>query len=95
MATSRSRKTEPSEFSFEQALARLETIVEEMEAGQDLEQLMAHFEEGTRLVKLCNDKLNEVEKKVEKLLEKGDGAEPFAPESESGANKSADGASNA
>ena len=53
-----------------------------MEEGRNLEELMQHFEEGTRLVKLCSERLNEVEKKIEKLMEKNDGTEPFAPETE-------------
>ena len=70
---------------FEQSLARLEVIVKEMESGQlNLEKMMAHFEEGSQLVKTCSEKLNEVEKKIEILVKKGDQvvAEPFAPEKE-------------
>ena len=58
---------------FEQSLARLETLVKEMESGRlTLEQMMAHFEEGSGLVKVCSAKLNEVEKKIEVLVRKGD-----------------------
>jgi len=68
--------------SFEQALARLEQIVADMEGGQlSLEKMLAYFEEGNRLVKYCTDKLNEVEKKIELLVAK-DGqlaTEPFTP----------------
>jgi len=57
--------------SFEKSLERLEKIVEEMESGNlGLEKLMAHFEEGQTLVKSCGGKLNEVEKKIEMLVEK-------------------------
>ena len=65
---------------FEPSLARLEALVREMESGRlSLEQMMAHFEEGTALVKVCSAKLNEVEKKIEMLVKKGDGqaAVPF------------------
>lgn len=79
MATNKSKKSENTEPSFEQALARLESIVREMEEGSNLEELMQRFEEGTHLVKLCSERLNEVEKKIEKLLEKGDGTEPLTP----------------
>lgn len=72
--------------SFEKALARLEAIVAEMEGGElSLEKMMAYFEEGTGLVKYCSQKLNEVEKKIEILVKKGDAvaAEPFEePEEE-------------
>ena len=68
---------------FEKSLERLETIVEEMESGDlPLEQMIKHFEEGSKLVTLCSTKLNEVEQKIEKLVKKGGAltAEPFEPE---------------
>lgn len=62
-------KKEESPLGFEAALKRLETIVEEMEAGEtDLDTMIASFEEGQRLVKLCTAKLSEVEKKIEKIV---------------------------
>lgn len=65
---------------FEEALARLETVVKEMESGElSLEKMMAHFEEGSKLVKFCGKQLDEVERKIEVLV-KRDGeivAEPF------------------
>ncbi|MBN1269514.1 MAG: exodeoxyribonuclease VII small subunit [Kiritimatiellae bacterium] len=74
------KKKEKKELSFEEALTRLETIVEEMEGGKvSLEKMMAHFEEGSKLVKYCAAQLNEVERKIELLVRKGDSAaaEPF------------------
>lgn len=68
--------------NFEKALERLEVLVGEMESGAlSLEKMMACFEEGTALVRFCNQKLNEVEKKIEILAKKGDDivAEPFEP----------------
>ena len=68
---------------FEKSLERLEAIVEEMESGDlSLEQMIKHFEEGSKLVTLCSSKLNEVEQKIEKLVKKGGelAAEPFLPE---------------
>ncbi|MCC7299908.1 MAG: exodeoxyribonuclease VII small subunit [Verrucomicrobia bacterium] len=57
---------------FEKSLERLEAIVEEMEGGElSLEQMIKHFEEGSKLVTLCSTKLNEVEQKIEKLVKKG------------------------
>lgn len=73
-------KTKTGEEAFEASLARLETIVKEMESGQlSLDQMLAHFEEGSALVKKCGNKLNEVEKKIEKLIQKDDEitTEPF------------------
>ena len=53
---------------FEQALQRLETIVEAMEGGElPLEQLLQRFEEGARLVKNCQNKLEEADLKIQKL----------------------------
>lgn len=55
--------------SFEAALKRLESIVEQMESGEtDLDTMIASFEEGQRLVAFCTAKLNEVEKKIEKIV---------------------------
>jgi exodeoxyribonuclease VII small subunit len=56
---------------FEEALKRLESIVESMEAQElPLETLLARYEEGTRLSQLCQSKLNEAELKIQQL-EKG------------------------
>jgi exodeoxyribonuclease VII small subunit len=71
-------------IDFEQSLERLETIVEQMEGGKlSLEQMIKHFEEGSKLVTLCSKKLTEVEQKIEKLVKtnEGLGEEPFDPES--------------
>ena len=53
---------EVQDLPFEDALKRLETIVESMEA-QDLplETLLARYEEGARLTALCQSKLSEAE----------------------------------
>jgi exodeoxyribonuclease VII small subunit len=53
---------------FEDALHRLESIVENMEA-QDLplETLLAKFEEGTKLAQLCLTRLNDAELKIQQL----------------------------
>jgi exodeoxyribonuclease VII small subunit len=74
---------EGPERGFEECLARLEKIVSEMEGGSlDLEKTVHHFEEGQALIKYCAQKLNEVERRIEKLVRRGDEivAEPF-PES--------------
>jgi exodeoxyribonuclease VII small subunit len=53
---------------FEEALKKLETIVEAMEASElPLEQLLARFEEGTRLAQICQAQLAEAEVRVQKL----------------------------
>jgi len=59
------------EMGFEESLERLENLVAEMEDGSlNLEKMIKHFEEGTKLVDLCSKKLNEVELKIEKLVKK-------------------------
>lgn len=64
------------ELPFEEALKKLESVVEAMESGDlPLESLLAKFEEGTRLVKTCQVKLEEAELKISKL-EKNAAGEP-------------------
>ena len=71
--------------SFEAAVKRLEDIVAQMESGSlSLEEMIGRFEEGQKLITTCTKKLNEVERKVEKLVKKGSGdeTEPFELEGE-------------
>ena len=72
----RKEKTDPG---FEDALKRLEAIVEQMEGGEmDLDAMVGAFEEGQRLIKFCTQKLNEVERRIETLVKGSDGAETTA-----------------
>ncbi len=58
------------EMSFEDAIAELESIVDKLEKGQlSLDESLALFEKGIRLVRECNDKLRSAQQKVEKLIE--------------------------
>jgi len=60
--------------SFEDSLARLETIVTDLEGGDlPLEEALKLFEEGIGVVKRCTRKLDEAEKRVEVLLKTADG----------------------
>lgn len=69
----KSDKDTKNETSFESALARLEEIVKDMDGGElDLDQMVAHFEEGSKLIKTCSSKLNEVESKIEKIVKRGE-----------------------
>ena len=62
--------------SFEEALQKLESIVDAMEAGDlPLDTLLARFEEGVKLVKVCQSRLGEAELKIQKL-EKNSAGEP-------------------
>ncbi len=54
---------------FEEALQKLEAIVAKMEEGDlPLEEALKAFEEGVKLAKFCTGKLDEAERKVEKLI---------------------------
>ncbi|OGV31663.1 MAG: exodeoxyribonuclease VII small subunit [Lentisphaerae bacterium GWF2_45_14] len=58
-----------NKLPFEEALKRLEEIVEKMENGSlPLEEMISCFEEGNALSKLCGKKLSELEKKIEILV---------------------------
>jgi len=53
---------------FEEALQKLETVVEAMEADDlPLETLLAKYEEGAKLVRICQQKLAEAELKIQQL----------------------------
>jgi exodeoxyribonuclease VII small subunit len=58
---------------FEEALKKLEGIVEAMEADDlPLETLLARYEEGTKLVKMCRGKISEAELKIQQLEKNAD-----------------------
>jgi len=62
------------DLPFEEALQKLEEIVESMEAEDlPLETLLARFEEGTRLSKVCQKKLSEAELRIEQLEKQASG----------------------
>ncbi|HUV80704.1 MAG TPA: exodeoxyribonuclease VII small subunit [Candidatus Bathyarchaeia archaeon] len=65
---------EGEEITFEDAMKRLEEIVETLGEGNlSLEDSLKMFQEGMELCKICNKKLDEAEYKVEKLMEKEGG----------------------
>ena len=60
---------------FEAQLASLERIVRELERGDlPLERSLELFEQGVRLSRECQERLNEAERRIEVLLRSGDGA---------------------
>jgi len=69
--------------TFENAVERLEHIVEEMESDQlPLEEMLQRYEEGTQLVKLCGEKLTAAEKRIEIVARNASGKpqiDPFDP----------------
>ena len=70
--------------SFEESLKRQETIVEQLEKGdQTLEDSLKLFEEGVSLSGACRKELDEAEGKVQTLIKRRDGSfatEPFSNE---------------
>lgn len=65
-------------LSFETALEKLEGIVESMEAGDvPLADLLAKFEEGTKLLQVCEGRLKDAELKIEVLKKQKGGASSF------------------
>jgi exodeoxyribonuclease VII small subunit len=76
------------EIPFEEAMQKLESIVDAMESGElPLESLMAKFEEGTRLAKLCQSKLAQAEVKVQQLEKSAAGDITLKPVESSNANE--------
>ncbi len=63
-----------TELAFEQALARLEEIVKALDSGAaPLDESLALFEEGVKLVKFCSGKLDAAEQTVKILVRGEDG----------------------
>ena len=94
------KKAEP-ELHFEGAMDRLEEIVEQMESGKMmLEELIGRYEEGMKLVKVCQERLASAEQRIEIITRNHSGKgvvknfeaarETPAPSPEKGANKNDD-----
>lgn len=63
---------DPTIKDFESALAELESIVETLEDGQlPLEQSLERFERGIALSRFCHGRLEDAERRVELLTERG------------------------
>jgi exodeoxyribonuclease VII small subunit len=68
------------EMAFEEALKKLESVVEAMESEElPLETLLARFEEGTHLAKVCQTKLAEAETRIQQLERTADGEFTLKP----------------
>lgn len=65
--------TAPEEkISFEEGIAKLRTLVSEMESGNlGLEEMIASYGEGVKLINYCEKRLGEAEGKIRELVEKG------------------------
>lgn len=67
-----------AKLTFEAAIGRLESIVEAMEAGDvPLADLLLKFEEGSKLLKVCESRLRDAELKIEQLKKQKDGSLAF------------------
>ena len=66
------RKAEAdAELAFEDAVEKLEAIVQEMESDElPLEDMLVRYEEGAMLVKVCEEKLKAAETRISQLEEK-------------------------
>ena len=71
-------------MSFEDALGELETIVRRLEEGSaKLDEAISAYERGALLKRHCENKLNEAQGRIEKIVLGADGSviatEPLAP----------------
>ena len=67
MPSNQKKETEEN-LQFEEAIEKLESIIERMESEQiPLEELLRDYEKGTKLLKLCRDRINGARQKVDKI----------------------------
>ena len=70
----KAKKADDADITFEDAAEKLEAIVEAMESEElPLEKLLVQYEEGTKLVKVCESKLQAAEKRITQLEENLEG----------------------
>lgn len=70
------------ELNFEAAMDRLEAIVEQMESGKMvLEELITRYEEGMKLVKICQERLADAEQRIE-IITRNHAGKPLVKEFE-------------
>jgi exodeoxyribonuclease VII small subunit len=80
------KKNEP-EQNFEGAMDRLEEIVEQMESGKMmLEELIVRYEEGMKLVKVCQERLTSAEQRIE-IITRNHAGKPVVKDFEPAAEK--------
>ncbi|ADE71467.1 MULTISPECIES: exodeoxyribonuclease VII small subunit [Priestia] len=71
------------EYTFEEAMEQLETIVNKLEEGDvPLEEAIQQFQEGMTLSKFCHDRLQHIEKQMETILREDGTLEPFSVQEE-------------
>jgi len=80
------KKTEPGQ-NFEGAMDRLEEIVEQMESGKMmLEELIVRYEEGMKLVKVCQERLASAEQRIE-IITRNNAGQPIVRDFEATVEK--------
>jgi exodeoxyribonuclease VII small subunit len=63
-----SKVEQKTDLSFEAAMERLEQIVSQMESSKlPLAELLLRYEEGTKLIAVCNEHLGAAENRIETL----------------------------
>ena len=71
------QKTEPAaapEPDLESAIVKLDVILAEMEAGKlPLQELISRYEEGVKLVKLCQAQLQQAEQRIQVVTREAEG----------------------
>ena len=66
-------KTDTSIKDFEAAIGELESIVKKLEEGDlALEQSLALYERGVQLSRFCHARLEQAERRIELLTERGE-----------------------
>ncbi|GAA4709793.1 exodeoxyribonuclease VII small subunit [Brevibacillus fulvus] len=81
----RKKNETETELTFEEAMKRLEEVVNRLESGDiPLEEAIMLYQEGMKLSRICGLKLEAIEAQITQLLEE-DGQlkqKPFRPEGE-------------
>jgi len=69
-----------ADLPFEQAIGRIEDLVARMEAERlPLDDLIAAYDEGTRLLEVCRHRLDEAQRRVELITQRADGSASLTP----------------
>lgn len=80
----------PKPKTFESSLEELERIVRELEQGElPLEKSLELFEQGVKLSRECQERLNQAERRIEVLMRDNQGrptVKPFEPETSANAD---------
>ena len=71
MGNTKKQSEDLNDLTFEQALVNLEEIIQRMESGEaPLDSLVAHYQTGIKMLKLCRKKIEGAEMKIKEVQEK-------------------------